>query len=501
MALAKQSRRHRSSSDPFSDPTTISYSSYGVPTLAKNPPAQSRRTAPTPPPKPPKTAPGRYQPSPMASKDDPANAIQEVVTVRRVDQAPRTRTGHSQPQAASSNSRSAPGQPRRSLSQDSGVPPMTTSDKAKAAHRKPPTKRGSSHADVIDRLDFSGVGPMFHHDGPFDACAPSRNRHRTKAPMLAWSAEHEEDKRALAHAREIPPSSYASPYPSPGVYVPYEAPKKKRDAIAEAWGIHEPEPYEDFSAGGGGGYSTHSGADYGSAAPPSRSSNGAAPRKSKDAREAREQYQQYLNEGATPQLRRQQTKRTALPPPQPIFVPEGDIDVNPANAGSSPPSSPGAPKRSRSIMHRIRKMRDAPNVPVGYGDFGNGDNAGGYERDPSPSSSAENSAATTSQAHGPGSRPTHRTQNSFLGRLGRGANGASKEGTSPTSETSDNFVYVENQGAPREKEKSLPATPGVKGGTPPGEYNGDYFSSPSGGGLGRKTSLLKKMKGVVKGAK
>lgn len=323
--------------------------------------------------------------------------------------------------------------------------------------------------------------------------------------MFAWSAENEEDKRALAQAREIPPTAYASPYPSPGVYVPYEAPKKKRDAIAEAWGIHEPEPYEDFSAGGGGGgYSTHSVADHGTAAPPSRSSNSAAPRKSKDHREAREAYQQYLNEGATPQVRRQPTKRSPLPPPQPIFVPEGDLDNNPGATGSSPPSSPGAPKRSRSIMHRIRKMRDAPNVPVGYGEFGNGDNGGGYERDPSPSSSAENSAATTSQVHYQGgqNRPTHRTQNSFLGRLGRGANGASKEGTSPTSDTSDNFVYVESQNAPREKEKSLPATPGGKGGTPPGDYNnGDYFNSPSGGGLGRKTSLLKKMKGVVKGAK
>ena len=62
-----------------------------------------------------------------------------------------------------SHSRPAPGQPRRSLSQDSGAPPMTVTEKAKAAHRKPPTKRGSSHADVIDRLDFSGVGPSMYH--------------------------------------------------------------------------------------------------------------------------------------------------------------------------------------------------------------------------------------------------------------------------------------------------------------------------------------------------
>ena len=117
----------------------------------------------------------------------------------------------------------------------------------------------------IDYVSIQFPHPVFHHDGPFDACAPSRNRHRTKAPMYAWTAENEEDKQALAQAREIP-TAYTSPYPTPGVSVPYEAPKKKRDAIAEAWGIHEPEPFEDFSAGAGGGYSTHSGADYGTVA-------------------------------------------------------------------------------------------------------------------------------------------------------------------------------------------------------------------------------------------
>ena len=33
-----------------------------------------------------------------------------------------------------------------------------TVEKAKAGKRVP-TKKGSSHADVIDRMDFSGVGP------------------------------------------------------------------------------------------------------------------------------------------------------------------------------------------------------------------------------------------------------------------------------------------------------------------------------------------------------
>ena len=129
------------------------------------------------------------------------------------------------------------------------------------------SKKGSQHADVIDRLDFTGVGPstshllvtqtdqdnkhislplVFHHDGPFDACAPSRNRQRSKAPMAAWSPQPDDNLR----------SSADGPYGNAHAYgafssTEYDQPKKKVDAIAEAWGIHEPEPFEEFFAGGG----------------------------------------------------------------------------------------------------------------------------------------------------------------------------------------------------------------------------------------------------------
>ena len=48
---------------------------------------------------------------------------------------------------------------RRSLSQDSVARQAATVEKAKSSSRRNnPQKKGSSHADVIDRLDFSGVG-------------------------------------------------------------------------------------------------------------------------------------------------------------------------------------------------------------------------------------------------------------------------------------------------------------------------------------------------------
>lgn len=88
-------------------------------------------------------------------------------------------------------------------------------------------------------------------------------------------------------------------------------------------------------------------------------------------------------------------------------------------------------------MQRIRKMRDSPNVPVGFDD-----------RD----------------------APTD-------GRFTRGGRGD----TSPV----EPYIYVDDRA------KELPPTPG----SPIGGYF-DGANSP-GGGLGRKTSILKRVKGVV----
>lgn len=315
------------------------------------------------------------------------------------------------------------------------------------------------------------IGPVFHHDGPFDACAPSRNRHKTKAPMFAWTGTAAEDKEALASAREIP--SYQSPYPSPGVYAPYEAPKKKHDAIAEAWGIHEPEPFEDFSAGGG--YSAGGGgqSEFGGSRNGTTSS-----RRGKDPQDPR-RYKEYLEEGP----RRQQTKRSPIPPPQPIFAPEGDTDAGGVPSSPNGPSSPGAPKRTKSLMHRIRKMRENPTVPP------LADDQDQYaERDDSPPSPTEY-----------GQRPTHRSQNSFLGGIFGGGQRA-RDLPSPSEEA---FVYVDDAQPSGRREKSLPRPP-VSPRDPgsDGYFDNGYTSGGGGGaGLGRKTSLLKKVKTAVKANK
>ena len=308
-------------------------------------------------------------------------------------------------------------------------------------------------------LPTSAYLQVFHHDGPFDACAPSRNRHKTKAPMLAWTGPAEEDKDALANAREFP--SMQSPYPSPAIYAPYEPPKKKHDAIAEAWGIHEPEPFEDFSAGGG--YSGGATSEFNPT--PAASRNGTSSRRTREGARERER-----------EKHREQAKRSPIPPPQPIFA--GD-DLETVPPPSPTIASPGAPKRTKSLMHKIRKMRDAPNVPPLQ------DDQAGAEQIPSSPSSAEGAGGQPAQ------RPTHRSQNSFLGRL----RGRSKDLASPTEEA---YVYVQEPPSGR-REKSLPAPPVRNGLTSPAESIPDEYFGETTTGLGRRASLLKKMKGVVKG--
>jgi hypothetical protein len=205
------------------------------------------------------------------------------------------------------------------------------------------------------------ISIVFHHDGPFDACAPSRNRHRTKAPMYAWTSINAEDEAVAARYRDkedgpssdAPALTYDPSYPSefsrsPPAAANYssyysEPPKKKVDAIAEAWGMHEPEPYEEFFAGGGD--------------PDGPITNGSSMMK-----EAR-------SYGSGRRTREDLTSRARgsnhIPPPQPIFVGDGP---EPEDHSPQPSFNSGGANisRNKSIIQRIRKMRDSPNVPVGF---------------------------------------------------------------------------------------------------------------------------------------
>lgn len=56
---------------------------------------------------------------------------------------------------------------------------------------KKSSKKSENHKlDVIDKLDVTPLyGGRFHHDGPFDACTPARNRNIKAAPVMAFPAD------------------------------------------------------------------------------------------------------------------------------------------------------------------------------------------------------------------------------------------------------------------------------------------------------------------------
>jgi hypothetical protein len=69
----------------------------------------------------------------------------------------------------------------------------STSSSSKPHRRhKSPTKKKSEpvkakNLDTIDKLDVTGFfGGGFHHDGPFDACRPHRNKNVKAAPVMAF---------------------------------------------------------------------------------------------------------------------------------------------------------------------------------------------------------------------------------------------------------------------------------------------------------------------------
>jgi len=276
--------------------------------------------------------------------------------------------------------------------------------------------------------------------------------------MYAWTSINAEDEEVAARYQDkedalnpVSPSlSYDAPYPeearSPPVTANYttyynEAPKKKVDALAEAWGIHEPEPYEEFSAGGGD---------------PEGATNGGSGRETRsNGRRTRD------NSTSRPR------GSNRIPPPQPIFI--GDRPEPETYSSSTSPNPSGANvSRNKSIMQRIRRMRDSPNVPVGFD-----------EKTASPTDSAPSPVSSTES--GSQERPPHRRGQSILGRFPRGGRGD----TSPA----ERYVYVEARG------KELPPTP-----TAPADGDFDGPSSP-GSGLGRRVSLMKRVGRAVRGGK
>jgi hypothetical protein len=63
--------------------------------------------------------------------------------------------------------------------------------RSKTSRRKKFVQERSKNLDTIDKLDVTGFfgGGKFHHDGPFDACTPQRNKDTKAAPVAAFPVD------------------------------------------------------------------------------------------------------------------------------------------------------------------------------------------------------------------------------------------------------------------------------------------------------------------------
>ncbi|WVQ69976.1 uncharacterized protein L199_008200 [Kwoniella botswanensis] len=260
-------------------------------------------------------------------------------------------------------------------------------------------KKGSRHADVIDTWDPTGLGSaMWHHSGPYDAAAPSRNQNLpgNKAPMQAFRAppvqspppkgpttislsqppvppkdtvgetsDRPGHRRGQSGNRYGAPSNtrrvsgggltgqYSTSMPAGGGYFPniMDEPQdeatlarierqrereSKRQALKAAWGIDTPEPFEDFGGSPNDG-TVELANDYYS--PESVS----APLPGKPARSPGMRF----GMGATsPPIREEGTS------------PTGEYPINTRVAGPGP----GGVKRTKSLMQKIKTMRENPGL-------------------------------------------------------------------------------------------------------------------------------------------
>ncbi|CCF58560.1 hypothetical protein KAFR_0E04090 [Kazachstania africana CBS 2517] len=98
------------------------------------------------------------------------------------------------------------------------------SSSTSSSNRKDKEKKKTKppkNVDTIDKLDVTGLfGGSFHHDGPFDACTPHRNKNIKAAPVLAFPVNG-------------PNSTIGG------------APTVKKFAISEVFGVHSVDDEDD----------------------------------------------------------------------------------------------------------------------------------------------------------------------------------------------------------------------------------------------------------------
>lgn len=301
----------------------------------------------------------------------------------------------------------------------------------------------------------------------------------------------------------------------------------RKMTLTEAWGRAEPEPFEEFSAGAAGAYNGGSGA--GSA------------RSSLDGT-SYEQYQRRTAERPANGRRGESRawlsftyvqeadfyshsvdlpnrQRNKIPPPQPIILPGARSQGAPAPA----PPAPGSPteqsyasdytsgkppmvKRTKSLMQRIRNMRENPNVPAPKGASAPMD--AGYYSEGAYTPREERwqpSAKTYAVAEEPEPpqaqyRPQQTQQQQPRSASRPRAASRPRQQRAPAVGSPDEFVVVDNAATvAASREKALPPPPSSYHAVHVAQDEDAGYFGAGGANVGRKPSLYQKMKGAVVG--
>jgi len=275
---------------------------------------------------------------------------------------------------------------------------------------------------------------------------------------------------ALRHARK----NSNSPYDVAAVYTghklvgnnpnynPHEGLPKSppKSALAEAWGRADPEPFEEFSAGG---YTAN-------ANPSTASTHYPTYGDMQDAMAGSNDYSRAPDQDITARNTRRNMRKA--PPPQPIILPDA---ISYTQTGDNwPPTptsiSPQPNGQGKGLINRFRRKNPVPRGETGYST----DGGGWYDR-PAPS-------------------------------LETGEYAVIADARAPPKDSQQPAAF---------REKALPVLPSQVGhATSSSPVDTDYFSnahsgesdeaaavSPGGpadggGGVRRKTSLYKKVKGL-----
>lgn len=95
-----------------------------------------------------------------------------------------------QEKATHTSSRSSRSRPHRSHSDSEKQRDRRHRLSKKSSSKEKSLPHVAKNLDTIDKLDVSGfLGGRFHHDGPFDACTPHRNKNAKLAPVQAFPAD------------------------------------------------------------------------------------------------------------------------------------------------------------------------------------------------------------------------------------------------------------------------------------------------------------------------